>query len=309
MHSEPWPYNTIREPGPADWGIGMTVCIASFCFQDDCIIAIEDSMLSTSDMSADNLAIKHKSLGGKWVALLAGNDVSASVPMVADVQRTMAKSSDETLEEVVSAFQVAFRKQIVRKAETTILSRFDIGMSEFRETGLASFGSELFTRLIYEIEQVSLDLIFLVFGFEGETQHIFTVQGSGAAQYYDAAGFWAIGSGQTSALATLFATTIPMPYLSLPIALYMTSKAKFNAETALGVGKDTTGLILESSGERCVIHSDEMRNLKALWEQQKQPDFPDETNNFCTELIKRSKVESVRIDALPKHRPGAFEGT
>jgi hypothetical protein len=35
---KPWPWNTLPEPHPADWGIGMTVCIAAHCFRggDDC---------------------------------------------------------------------------------------------------------------------------------------------------------------------------------------------------------------------------------------------------------------------------------
>jgi hypothetical protein len=110
----------------------MTVCIASMCYESKCIIGIEDSMLSMSDMSADKFAVKHSSIGGKWLAMFAGNDVSLVVPILNEV-RGVAKeeSCKETLEDIVSAFQEAFKRQIIRKAEIEVLFRFNLNMAEF----------------------------------------------------------------------------------------------------------------------------------------------------------------------------------
>src|SRR5690348_8919191 len=124
----PWPYNQIKEPTPADWGIGMTVCIASLCKQQKCLVGIADAMVSTVDMSADNLAIKFIALGGKWVAMFSGNDISPVTPILKSVRPIMRDSEKETLGEVVDAFQKAFRAAILNKAESTILSRFGMDM-------------------------------------------------------------------------------------------------------------------------------------------------------------------------------------
>ncbi|MGD0402322.1 MAG: hypothetical protein ABSB66_03925 [Candidatus Acidiferrales bacterium] len=269
----------------------MTVCIASFCHREKCIVAVEDSMLSMSEMSADSAAIKHKAIGNSWVAMLAGGDVSPSVPILRDVRKALGKPSSESLDEIVSAFQSAYKKQIVQAAETSILSRFDINMAEFRSNGLASFGPELFTRLIYEIEQVTLDLTFLVCGFDQKEPHIFTIHGKGDATYFDLAGFWAIGSGQTSALATLFAAQSSVIFKNLPDVLWMVSKAKFNAETALGVGKRTTGLVLKENLERYVIQSEKMKEVKDLWEKQRQPDCPTENDVPLSKILKQAEDE------------------
>ena len=288
---KPWPWYGIGEPSPADWGIGMTVCIASLCYGEKCFAAVEDSMLSTVDMSRDSLAVKHKSIGNKWIAMLAGNDVSPAVPIIKEVRDVTLASEKETMDDIVSAFQKAFRRQIAQRAETTVLSRFDIDMAEFRKNGLACFGSELFTRLIYEIEQISLDLTFLVFGFEGEDGHIFTIHGRGEVSYYDIGGFWAIGTGQTSALATLFATQNPIIYSSLSAVIYILAKAKFNSETALGVGKNTTGIVLHADTSRYVIHNTEMNGIKELWKKQRQPDCPLEADQIVSEVIRKSKEQ------------------
>jgi hypothetical protein len=222
----------------------MTVCIASICSREDCIVGVSDKMLSMPTMSTDERGIKYAAIGSSWIAMFAANDISPVVPILKAVQQAAAPA---TCEDIVGAFKSAIRKENVAKSEANVLSRFDMNMAEFRREGLSSLGPELFTRLAYEIEQVSLDLTFLVFGFEGtgeRTPHIFTIDGRGEVSYHDIVGFWAIGSGQTSALGTLFGLRGPLVYKSIADILYLLTKAKFSAESALGVGKDTNALVL-----------------------------------------------------------------
>jgi hypothetical protein len=201
----------------------MTVCIASICRDSggDCIVGITEKMLSMSTASADDLAIKFTSAGDRWVAMFAGNDISPVVPIFKTVKSSASRITKETLEEIVDLFRTAIQER-TKRAEAIVLSRFDLDMSEFRREGLVNLGSELFTRLAYEIEQVSLDLTFLVYGFEGTENpqpHIFSINGSGEVSYYDIGGFWAIGSGQTSVLGTLFGARGSVTYKELPEAL------------------------------------------------------------------------------------------
>jgi hypothetical protein len=115
--------------------------------------------------------------------------------------------------------------------------------------------------------------------------------------YYDVGGFWAIGSGQTSALGTLFATQIPVIYRHLPDALYVLAKVKFNAESAMGVGKETTTIIFQSDGHRYLIHAPDMSKIKKIWESQRQPDIPNYGgDNVPSKLIEEAK----KVNALLK---------
>jgi hypothetical protein len=273
----------------------MTVCIASICHTSDgdYILGISDKMLSMSTASADDLAIKFTSVGNRWVAMFAGNDISPVVPVFKTVRRSASQLSEETLEEIVDLFRAAIRKESTKRAEAIVLSRFDLDMAEFRRSGLASLGSELFTRLAYEIEQVSLDLTFLVFGFEGTQDpkpHIFTIDGKGEVSYYDIGGFWAIGSGQTSALGTLFGTRGSVTCKELPDALYLLAKAKFSAESALGVGKETIAFILEANSDRYLVHTSEMRKVKEIWEASRGPDVPSGAEEVASKLLEEAKA-------------------
>jgi hypothetical protein len=276
----------------------MTVCIASICSGQDCIIAVSDKMLSTATVSMDVLGIKFAAIGASWMAMFAANDVSPVVPILKAVQNAAAPTTcEETLEDIVGAFRSAIRKENVTKSEANVLSRFDMNMAEFRREGLSSLGPELFTRLAYEIEQVSLDLTFLVFGFEGtdtRKPHIFTIDGRGEVSYHDIVGFWAIGSGQTSALGALFGTRSPIVYKSLPHTLYLLTKANFSAESALGVGEDTNVLVLHANRERYLIPASNVSELKKVWEASRGPDVPEEANDVASRSLEDAKAEYLQ---------------
>jgi hypothetical protein len=299
---KPWPYNQIREPRPADWGIGMTVCIACPCIPEGCLVGMTDSMVSMPDMSADNLAIKYTSLGSRWVAMFAGNDISPVTPILKAVRPIMHDSERETLAETVAAFQKAFRMQILNKAESTILSRFGMDMTEFRASGLANFGAEIFTRLVYEVEQVSLDLTFLVGGFDLEdpafsSGHVFTIQNRGEVTHYDIPGFWAIGSGQTAALGTLFGARSNVKYMGLEDVMYLLAKSKFNAESAPGVGPKTSAFILYPDGSRYLIYETDLERLKSLWKRERPTDVSLKASQASKEIIAKAQAEGRVEDA------------
>jgi len=243
--------------------------------------------------SADDLAVKFTSVGNRWVAMFAGNDISPVVPILKTVKNLVSECQEESLEQIVDFFRTAIRKERTNRAEAIVLSKFDLSMAEFRSEGLANLGSDLFTRLTYEIEQVSLDLTFLVYGFEGTEDpdaHIFSITGSGEVSYYDIGGFWAIGSGQTSALGALFGLRSSVIYKQLPDALYLLGKAKFSAESALGVGKETIAFVLEANSDRYLVHPAEMQKIKVIWEASRAPDVPIEVDAAVPEILATSKA-------------------
>jgi hypothetical protein len=172
MHTKPWPFNKVPKPRPADWGIGMTVCIVSHCFQSRSFVAVADSMLSMPDMSADKLANKSFSIGNYWLCMFSANDMSPVVS-ISNTVRDQLVGEDSTLEEVISAFQLAFRKELVAKAESSILASFGMTMAEFRTVGLTSFGAEIFSRLFYQRTAFARRHIFSLRFRQRETTHFY----------------------------------------------------------------------------------------------------------------------------------------
>lgn len=302
MTLQPWPFNKLCEPTPADWGVGMTVCIVSHCYGSNSFVAVTDSMLSMSDMSADKLAIKSFAVGGSWMCMFSANDMSPVVAISNSVRGQVAKVA--SLEEVVAAFQQAFRKELVAKAESSILAPFNMTMTEFRQSGLASFGSEIFSRMFYQIEQLSLDATFLVYGFEGKKPHIFTIQNKGEVSHFDQPGFWAIGSGQTTALSSLFSLNGESVCTRVQeTILYLLCKAKFSAETAPGVGRKTTAVVLENNTKRFLMFNDNLQGLRKIWEENRPPDSPPAAGVAAEAIIKAARKAKLRIPKRTKPAP------
>ena len=201
MSLKPWPWNMLAEPTPADWGIGMTVCISAHSVTAMAFVLASDTMVSTGDMSAEAAAFKFYAFGTQWMAQFAGNDISPVTPIVRDVSRAL-DGKPETLENVVNAFQGAFRRQLQIKSEIGILGPLGYSsVEEFRTTGLAQLGPDLFSRAMIEMQQQELDLVFLVSGVDSAFSRpsLFTVRAKGEVSYFSEIGFWAIGSGQTNA--------------------------------------------------------------------------------------------------------------
>src|SRR6266566_6040599 len=101
-----YPLKHVIPCKPSDWGLGMTVCIASLCGGEDCIIALSDRMLSMPAMSLDDLTAKFRAIGSRWMAMYAGNDVSPVVPIMKAVREVARQPScQESLGQIVDSFR------------------------------------------------------------------------------------------------------------------------------------------------------------------------------------------------------------
>jgi 20S proteasome alpha/beta subunit len=287
---QPWPYNQIREPRPADWGIGMTVCIASIVLNEG-IVCVSDAMLSTGDMSADRRTLKFKAIGRSWMAMFSGDDISSVIPILRNVDDNMQGDDQQKLENVSGYFADAYKRQLNRQSESEILGPLGMSLEEFRTKGLKQLGAEVFGRLLYDIQNVRLSLELLVCGYDADadgdkTPHIFTVSNPGSVNYVDLAAFWAIGSGQTSALGHLFNLHTPPKYKSLPDAMYCACEAKFHAESAPGVGEATTALVLKADGSRFLMRTDALTEIRRAWKSCSTPDVPAALEGRLEKIVK-----------------------
>lgn len=296
--SKPWPWNTLSEPTPADWGIGMTVCICSHCSNSNSLLFACDSMVSTSDMSSDNIAFKFQGIASSWITMFAGNDISSVTPILREVDAYLTMRPD-TLDNVQAAFIAAFHKQLKDKAENEVLRPVGYTMDEFKQAGLQQLGSDHFSRLLFEIQQLHLDVEFLIGGFERTKPYIFTASPPGKIADYTPVGFWAIGSGQTNALGSIF-NCGRARFQDLPTNFYRICEAKFNAENAAGVGKVTFGCVLNSDSSRHAISYPAIEELRPHWERTRVLNVADATRMKAAEVLEKTKEESKqRAAAVP----------
>jgi len=287
----------LRKPRPADWGIGVTTCIASK--SDDCIVAVADMMVTLDHVSGDTLAAKFMPIGRTWMAMFSGNDVSPAEPIAARVNKRVQQSDPVTAEELALAFEEEYAAEVRRRAEAQVLSVLGLKMETFLNDGLKKLGSSLFSQLLYEVRAVKLDVEFLVFGFDTEA-HVFTVSCPGTAFNCDVSGFWAIGSGAVSALGMLF--NLQHSQVARPArALYNLSAAKFVSESAPGVGKETLALVLHKNGNRLLFLSKHLSPIRNLWESEGRPRLPPLAESVSQKLIadQEEKERQIRATALP----------
>jgi 20S proteasome alpha/beta subunit len=292
---KPWPWNTI--PRPADWGVGMTVCIAAHCFESgssrECIICATDAMISTGEMSADHSARKIQVIGDGWYAMFAGNDISCLSPIADHVENVISKNNSSgraSRDTVVNAFVDAYKQQLKLRAESEVLTSIGYSLEEFKSNGLAQLGPDIFSRIFYDVESQVIDLTFLVAGFDRqENHHIFTVGSSGKVSYYSELGFWAIGSGQTQALGSLFNASRRPRFIGRAGALYRVCEAKFNAENALGVGPTTIVGIVDKDAARRFIFPNELEPLRPIWEKTRVVEVPPEAIKAATAMLSDPK--------------------
>jgi len=218
----------------------VTLCLASFARENKYIVGICDTMISSDDWSGDKMAMKARPLPNDWCVMTAGNQ-SAATPILESVVASLLGSSDKGLKATVDCFQEAFRHQLHARI-AQILMPYGMTLENYHHIGPA-LGSN-FQRILLEMSTASVDATFLVFGYDGEKMpHIFTIKDKGEVEYFDLSGFWAIGSGQTAALGSLFSKSHSRFYAYKRVLLNV-CEAKFAAEAAPGVGRGSFVVVI-----------------------------------------------------------------
>jgi hypothetical protein len=176
-------------------------------------------------------------LYGKWTGLIAGN-VSEMTVIVDAVRAETKKSSRLGWREISRQCGKAYREERKRLIETEILTDYDID-SYPEYLSLKVSDRELFDAIGERIELFDANLNLLIFGFDNHNDpHIFSIVGNGKIQYCDIQSHGVAGSGAWAATVALDR----YPYNKWkPIGecIYAVLAAKFAAESAEGVGRET----------------------------------------------------------------------
>lgn len=260
----------------------MTVCIAARCRTADkkhAIVTISDMKLSTGSYSGEMATLKVRHISRQWKCLIAGT-FAHHVPLIDHISNAVGPwntviSHEDIKQKCTNAF-IAENKRLV---EETILSPFGLTLETFLKSR-KELGESLYERTWAEIVRVKVDCQMIVCGFS-PNPHIFTVENPtsdrpGFITDCDFPGFAAIGSGAYLADSTLFALQ-QNPVRSLAETIYLLSAAKFAAEAASDVGKESYFALYTQEGDPKVVIDNVaslVNDIREVWEEKGKPTIP-----------------------------------
>jgi len=289
-----------RRLRPSDWVNGrMTVCIAATVLQEY-VVTISDRKVSMPGFfSADHVMDKIDPVHPSWAAMVSAEDVTDAIPIWDKVRKKLGfeaglkgpRPPEKKVDEVSSAFISAFQEERKERITNQFFATYGWTPEKFLAEGRKVLGLSLFTDLWNKVHQFRIGCDFLVAGFDANKEaHIFTAEDPGICKSYGSLGFWAIGSGQQQALASIFfsfkdVNTNPV----FESILYDLCAAKFMAESAEGVG-EATNILVHRFGERPKFMPDAgVKAMRDAWEKHGRPRTPE----GIAEIVKKNPLVSI----------------
>ncbi len=277
---------------PADWGFGMTVCIAAITHERH-IVTVSDQKVSLSQFSGDNLTLKSYAVyDGPWHCMIAGSDITIAEAIMDRVLLKLIDKKKILLRHMTAAFTEAYQEQIAARATALYLARFNLDMNTFRDSGRRKLGPDTFDMLCDKIARVALDLKFLVYGYDClQIPHLFVVSSPGIEETYDRPGFWAIGSGAMSALSMMFYRQ-QSKIRELEHTIYNLMEAKYMAESATDVGEQTFVNIISRPGIKIDFPVGLYDQIRDAWEREGAPKVPPKIVSVIASKVIVGKIEA-----------------
>jgi 20S proteasome alpha/beta subunit len=239
-------------------------------------------MISTQSFSGDAITLKISSVHSDWAMMFASSELGHVGPIYGAVQRELGDTSQKATGRRVREVVLAKYAQAHRRKADSILAPLELDLDSFKKEGRQILGQEIFAQYWATLNELSLNSSFLVAGYDEETRipSIFEVSKLGEAVSHDPVGFWAIGTGASNALAILFFHSFNK-FVGRERAIYHICEAKFMAESAAGVGKDTLLVEMRASGDeirkidKYELSPEFVSEIRQWWEIQGKPKFPE----------------------------------
>lgn len=221
----------------------MTICIASICnigkpdeVLSPAIVYCADRLLSSGiGISFEQGNAKIKLIKDRAIIMDAG-DASNS-----DIILNKQKEFDEVAKSGVRAIAESVYKEIIKLRNEKInhlLSKFNLNQDDFIEKS-KNMPEALYLRLFNEIDDVDLDLKFIVAGLDNDgSPQLYTVSDERGIDCFNTVGFVAIGSGMPLSLLQI-TKSLHNNFIHITEALVRVYSAKKNAERTTGVGRLT----------------------------------------------------------------------
>lgn len=283
---------------PSDWGAKVTVCIGA-TFLDKWLVTASDQKLSMPGMfSGDLLMAKIDPIHPNWCAMVSGDDITLAIPIWDRARKKLGfetgretEPPGKTLEELRDAVTAAYQEERERQIADRFLKPHNLTHDEFVKSRKL-LGDYVFSNVWGEVDRFDLERItFLVAGFDKfKRGHVFTIENPGVYKNYDPTGFWAIGSGQYLALASLFLSDMRTTPPSFETLIYEVCAAKFLAEAEGNVGKGTSLIVYEVGKPPEYYDEEGVKQIRQLWESSAKP----KRHHLTEETIRNLKKYSVK---------------
>lgn len=300
--ARPYSYSFPRRtPTPADWGIGVTLCVAAVAQNDDYIVAASDLRVALGYTSGDNL-IKGAAFHHRWVAMFAGDHIGRADPILEAAKQAFYGRPTVSRLDVEAAFASFMQRELTKRIEAAVLSPYNLTLSEFvSQHGRDSFPPEAYADIRIQMTTIALGCEFLVFGFDERGPHIFHVQERGVVDDHRRVGFWAIGSGSYSAIHHLMSLDYNRRW-SLSEAAYAVGSAKYASERA-DLGARTSIISLRKDGDAGYFDEEPVR---VLWRRYGQPRVPKNLSGRMPthRIVLRQKPASTDPSTQPRSTRG-----
>ncbi len=282
----------------------MTVCIVARCAEDDSFVSVADRMLSYSFTSADRMALKKLSVATRWQAMYSASDIASVLPIWRQVQQACRQQKSQSFAFVQEAFETAYRAERERIINGQILSKVKLNLEVYQREGYARLGPDVHAAIYREIDAFKVGLDFLVYGFDDDGMpHIFLVEEPGHIRSLDIEGFGVIGSGWALAHASLLSRDLPV-YSKLEM-VYRVCEAKFVAERAPGVGRDTMVAYMDKSpfGTTAAafekyLDLKEIAAMRRAWERHLNRPIPKAAAAALKRAVQKSVTMKEMVDLL-----------
>lgn len=252
----------------------MTVCLALAPPYRSEIILVSDQLLSSDTNSVEGpLKLTKLAYGIEWWIMFAG-DAPRFEPLIHRIREPLGgiKETRLTLESIVSFVERAYYLEIQKLIEMEILLPYGLTRDDFLKKGKKWLGEVRFNSVADQIERVNLGIELLVVGLEAiGGVRLFDVSTRGLVTHA-VLPYHAIGSGAYLALGAMYQLAY-FPQMDTAENVYRACAAKFAAESAPGVGRETHAMVIEpmTGAFTLITNIDELRKL---WQTRGQPPVP-----------------------------------
>jgi hypothetical protein len=266
----------------------MTIVIAAITGDGKYIVTGSDRLISASDgtIPGSDTTLKSRKIARAWGLMFAG-DADLFLPIVDKISERLFTGDPSrgcSLEDAQVATARVYRETFDERFASSYLVRYGYeNILEFRSTGLAQLGSERFREICADIDRFDLGIQLIAYGFDRDNRpHIFQVDNPGTVFNHDLYGYAAIGSGYYMVSALLRRKRLPY---RLNQVIYRVLEAKFSAETAPGVGRNTALLWMRAGDhESRSIGYGSIDAIRNVFEETLKAPEPEEAINIIAKL-------------------------
>jgi hypothetical protein len=300
----PRPFKRIatKRLKPSDLGVYMTVCIVVACDEQAAdtvpkLIMVSDTLLTLGATSAR--VLKARGIAPMWNTLVAGDDVTYTEDVIELARELVSLKQDHTLADIASSMTKAYQTIRRQQIEAQYLSSYDLTISEFLSKTPDFPTPTKRQSILDEIDKFDLGCEFLVCGFPSKDRkaskspHIFQITNPGRYVPQTLLGYYAIGSGDISAV-TYLARRNQHSFCSFEESLFNAIAAKKLAEKAQGVNEVTLVLVAEAGNPKTKwLTPAQIKGIVKIWDEEESKVRPNDFKERIKKIANPAELNTV----------------